>query len=100
MPLEFDTAPGPDHVRVRVHGALDLSGVSTLESAIDATAAPRVLLDLREVEFIDSSGLALLLDRSEAFRADGRELVIIPGPPVRAVLQLAHVEGELVLADE
>ena len=45
-------------------GELDLATAPALEAALDrafASTAPRVVLDLRELEFIDSSGLRTLL---------------------------------------
>ena len=61
------------HIRVSLGGELDLSNVPTLETALDAAidSGKMVRVDLDQLEFIDSTGLALivhLLGRSDAER--------------------------------
>ena len=54
------------------------------------------VLDLRELTFMDSSGLRLILSAHAAARRDGAILEIVPGPPsVQRVFQICGVEDEL-----
>jgi len=64
-------------VTLVVAGELDISTVPYLKdklSGIDHYAAGRVLLDLSELTFIDSTGLACLIAADRDARADGHSL--------------------------
>jgi anti-anti-sigma factor len=76
-------------------GELDLSTVDALQTELeDALAADwrTVVLDLRGVSFVDSTGLGLLLRSHERFQEQGVDFAIIEDPgPVRRLLELAGV---------
>jgi anti-sigma B factor antagonist len=79
---------------IRAVGELDLDSVPTLAAEIAQVrqaGCRRVVVDLREVSFLDSSGLRLLLDCSAEARQDGHTLALIPGPP--AVQRVFEVTG-------
>ena len=85
---------------VRVLGELDLSVVGQLDSEMrraEATDAKSIELDLDQLEFLDASGIRLLLDLDRRSRSNGRRLQIRPAssPQVRRVLELTRV-GELL----
>jgi stage II sporulation protein AA (anti-sigma F factor antagonist) len=72
----------PSCTRLTVRGELDLATAPALAEAVAerrAAGVHRLLIDLSELEFIDSTGLRLLLDVS---RLAGLELRIVPGAPV------------------
>ena len=75
------TEPGPDGDTVVVlAGELDLYRVPALtEGTPGAADAHRVVVDLREVTFIDSTSLALLVQEHRRLRAAGHELVVLVG---------------------
>ena len=57
------------------------------------------MLDLRDVCFLDSTGLRLLLSWQAACAADGARFSVIPGPPVvERVLEIAGVAAHLTYA--
>jgi anti-anti-sigma factor len=64
-------------------GELDLAGAPELSAALnDAKDAGRVLtVDLRELEFIDSSGLGVLVRFNNAALSAGYTYAVIAGPP-------------------
>lgn len=69
---------------VQLHGELDFSNRSELQEQITRVLRSEpgvVILDLRNLRFIDSSGLHVVLHADRAARAQGARLVIIPGPP-------------------
>jgi anti-sigma B factor antagonist len=71
-------------VRVVPVGELDLSTGATLDRRLrelHESGSGRLVVDLRRLSFMDSSGLRLLLRWNEAVRADGAELSLIAGPP-------------------
>lgn len=89
---------------VAVSGEIDLSVIEDLEgrlAPILAESPDPLVIDLREVTFVDSSGLRFLLKLNEGAQADARRFVLVAaGDPVVRVLQLAGVDGRLeVVAD-
>jgi anti-anti-sigma factor len=80
---------------VRFAGELDLATVPDAEVAVAQARdgeGRRLLLDLRELTFLDSSGLRLILQIERACRLDGCDLEILPGSRgVQRVFDLAGV---------
>ena len=73
---------------VRVQGELDLESAPALERALSQLAAGgRLLIDLDAVEFMDSSGLAVLLRARQAAQQNGHRLAVrFAGSPTIARL--------------
>lgn len=97
-PVDFwiDVEPQLDTVRLIPVGELDIATVGELRSELDAlieAGFDRIVIDLRRVEFMDSTGLHALLEACE--RADhlGWELAIVPGKPV--VQQIFEITGTI-----
>jgi anti-sigma B factor antagonist len=84
-------------------GELDLANAGTAESALEdslAQASTPLIVDMRELEFIDSTGIALLV--STLSRNDGDIRVsFIPSdfPAVTRVLELTGLAERLPLAE-
>jgi anti-anti-sigma factor len=56
----------------------------------------RVVLDLREVSFIDSTGLRAVLEIDSAGRAAGVEFAMVPGPAgVQRIFDLTGTDAAL-----
>lgn len=94
-------------VRVRLRGELDLSGAGRLEESLDRLAADGrpVVLDLRELTFMDSTGLRVLLQAAERARDDswdlrmlapagGEALMTIEETGAAALLPIERMPGE------
>ncbi len=91
-----------DGVRViAVSGELDLSTASDLERPLEdavASADAAVLIDLSECEFIDSTGIALIvrawqrLDRGADGGGSGRVVICSDNEQVRRVLEITGLE--------
>lgn len=76
---------------VRVHGEIDLSNAHEVSSEISVVMgqeARRLVVDLSDITYLDSAGVALLLRLAERLRFRRRELhLVVPrGSPVRRVL--------------
>jgi len=73
---------GPDSVTVHAAGELDIATAPLLEQTLRSTElrARRVVLDLRELTFIDSSGARVIVDASVRARRAAHRLVIVRGP--------------------
>jgi anti-anti-sigma factor len=94
-PFSVRVKPERDVVRVIPVGELDIATVHELERAIrellDA-GFRRLVIDLRELDFIGSTGLRLILTLDAASRQDGIDFALIPGPhPVQRVFEISGV---------
>jgi anti-sigma B factor antagonist len=75
--------PDDETVHVTVHGALDLVRAYDFDDAmrrIERDAPTRLLLDLRPLEFLDTTGLSRLLAVQRRCRRARRRLVLVRGP--------------------
>ena len=91
-------APG-----LTVRGEIDIATSPQLKLALDKAIRESVgafVLDLCEVEFLDSSGLNLVLRARAALAREARPLAIVcPPGPVRRVMEIAGVDDLLFLYD-
>jgi len=74
--------PRAGRLDAALSGEIDLSTVAELEERLGDSleAGPRLLVvDLREVTFLDSSGLRLLLHLDERQRSAGGRMVLVRG---------------------
>jgi anti-sigma B factor antagonist len=80
-------------------GEIDLASAGTIRRAADdafTAGALELWLDLTAVEFMDSSGLRVLIDTRQSASANGRRLLVIcPQGPVRRVIEISGVEAAL-----
>jgi anti-sigma B factor antagonist len=102
--LAFDIAhhADGDNARIAVTGEVDMTTGDRLERQILAAEErqPATLtIDLTGVEFIDSTGLQLILDADVRAKEAGRRLVVAAGTSEAArVLALAGVADRLTVA--
>jgi anti-sigma B factor antagonist len=94
------TVDDDDPIRtvIRVEGELDLGTAPKLSDLLDgpAAAGKRVVLDLTECGFIDSSGLrALLSARSAADTAGGSLALVVADPNILRVFEVASLDQVL-----
>ena len=94
-PFRCEVDPDRASVRVRPVGELDLATVPIVDAQLSELVAAgftSLVLDLRELRFLDSTGLRLLLTWHAKARAEGVDLRVIPGPaPVQRVIEVAGV---------
>ena len=84
-----------------VHGDIDIAGGPTLESYVlrSANGMP-IVLDLREVEFIDSSGLRTLLSASRRARQENTVVRLRNvGVAVRRMLEITGTSGQFEIEE-
>ncbi len=83
QPFRADVVVGRDEVVIALAGELDLQSAAVLErevAALHAAGRERVVVDLRAVEFIDSTGLRVLLGLHRGAENAGRHLSLVRGP--------------------
>jgi anti-sigma B factor antagonist len=71
--IEKDLANG--HREIAIQGELDLAVADQLQEALVRCKAERVAIDLADCEFIDSTGIAVIIQASRKAREDGRRVV-------------------------
>jgi anti-sigma B factor antagonist len=84
-----------DYTLVRLRGEVDLSWSQQVRRAIlDALgASAKVGVELSQVSYIDSSGIAALVEGFQAARGKGQQFgLIAASKSVMAVLQLARLD--------
>ena len=93
-----------DTVRVSLSGELDLSSALTLEEELRRIEdrRPRVLvLDLRRLRFLDSTGLRLILAaHARAIKRGGKLTIVQGSDAVRRIFRLTGVAEKLNLFDD
>lgn len=99
--LDVDIQSSAGRVDASLSGEVDLSTVAGLERRLDeviGASAEVVLLDLRGVTFLDSSGLRLMLRLDARQREHGGRLVLVRGGRrVARVLELTGADERLEL---
>ena len=84
-------------------GVLDLETVRAAEAAIadaEQHRPNRIVIDLSEVEFIDSTGLRLIVSADARIRREGRQLELVKGPDrVHRVFRMTLMNERLAFID-
>ena len=95
--IEVDRKDGA--ARVRPVGELDLGTIEELDarlSELRAEGLRRLVVDLRELTFMDSTGLSLTVRWSLESERDGFDFALVSGPgQVRRLFELTGMEREL-----
>lgn len=89
LEIEFD-----DHI-IRVRGEIDAHTAPSMAAALQR-ATGSVTLDLADVDFVDSSGLRVLIESHQDLEERGDRLTIAnPSPPVQRMFELSVVDDYL-----
>ena len=86
-------------------GELDLATAPEFEAAVVGAldSGRRVVIDLRELDFMDSSGVRVLITAHAKAGEDPDRLTLVrpaPGGTVTRILEIAGVEEALHMVDE
>jgi anti-anti-sigma factor len=94
------TNGGLDAAWVHVGGELDIATTPQLERTLDASRARVVVLDLRELAFIDSCGMHAIINAGIRARQAGRRLVLVRVPTnVNRMLTLTGSSDQVEIGD-
>lgn len=88
---------------IGVSGELDLASSPALQEELETGAASRadlVIVDLRQLEFMDSTGLSVLVRAHQRATEHGQRFAVVRGPQqVQRLLSLTGVADRLTLVD-
>jgi anti-anti-sigma factor len=95
---------GDDRATVlAVSGELDLASSAELEEAlhnVNHAGAELLILDLSELEFMDSTGLGVLVKANQRAQEAGRRFALVKGSPqVQRLLSLTGVADRITVAE-
>jgi len=99
VPLDFAvvTESGPTGASLTLRGELDMASLPLLEAAVAPQRGNgrRLVVDLRDLRFLDSMGLEFLIQ----LNAD-TELVVVRGPrQVHRLFQVMEMDSVLTIVD-
>lgn len=92
----FNTDETTDVTVVSFHGRLDLDGVDEIEEQFRAVAADalRVLVDLREVDYVSSSAIRMILGKMRSVRSNGGQMALCRLQPlVHKVFEMTKLDS-------
>jgi anti-anti-sigma factor len=103
-PLELRTENDHGAPRLVLSGELDLASAEELEAQLkqlESSEPELLVLDLRELEFMDSTGLRAVIAADARARDRGARLVVVRAPEeVDRVFRLTRMDQHLELVDE
>lgn len=101
--LSVEVARDEHRLTIIPMGELDMSTVAKLDDAVraaEATDTKRIVIDLSQVTFMDSTGLKLLLEAGARARANSNRLRLVRGSRrVQRVFELTKTEAILPFLD-
>lgn len=101
--FSVDVQDGEQAVLIGVSGELDLASSPELERELErgtASEAELLIIDLRKLEFMDSTGLSVLVRAHQKATQSGKRFAIVKGPQqVERLLSLTGVAERLTVVD-
>jgi anti-sigma B factor antagonist len=91
----FEESVDDETQLVQIHGDVDLKTARSFRAALDEAAQDgkqRLIVDMSEVPFMDSSGLAALIGAQKAFRDQTRLIVVCPDN-LRRIFEVTRLDS-------
>ena len=103
-PLQVESGREGERARLTLVGELDIATVPRLQEAVEealAAGPSELIVDLRALGFLDSSGLRQFILLADRAREEGWSLVLVrPEKAVLAIFQVTRAEENLPFVDE
>lgn len=96
MGFSIDLERGDEFWTLTLGGDLDYSECSAFRMHIDRilqASPPATIIDLSGIDYLDSSGLGLLLSLSREYTGQGKRLVLVTNDTVDNILGLTRLTG-------
>jgi anti-sigma B factor antagonist len=102
--LEVRTESEGTTVRLALTGELDIAGAARVEQElerIERESPATIVLDLRELAFMDSTGLRVIVAADSRAREHARRLVIVRGSDtVQRIIEMTRLHERLEIVDD
>jgi anti-anti-sigma factor len=89
--------------RLRLAGELDMATAPEVERALEdalGSGCSRIVVDLRELSFMDSTGLVVLARWELGSRMDGYDLAVIPGrAPIQRLFTITGLDTQFTFEE-
>ncbi len=96
MALDIDLDQEEPYWTLSLSGDLDYGECASLRMSIDRilrSAPQSTIVDLSKLDYLDSSGLGLLLSLCKEYGAQGGRLVLVTNETVDNILSLTRLDG-------
>jgi anti-anti-sigma factor len=98
--VETGALPGlPGGVLIRVNGPIDAKSVTAFKAEMDSLRGRRIrsfVLEMGEVRYVNSTGIAYLINLAESLQEGGRVVVLVNvQPKVKVILETMGLVGFL-----
>jgi anti-anti-sigma factor len=104
QPFSVTVSSDGDKATVALRGELDLSGVDRAREAIEEaeeSGASLVVLDLSALDFMDSTGLEVVLRAARRAHDTGRRLIVQrPSRYVKRLLEMTAIDQSLDIVED
>jgi anti-sigma B factor antagonist len=101
--LDLNTENDGDTVRIVLTGELDISTAPRVEEElrrVEDGRPPVIVLDLSALEFMDSTGLRVIVSADGRAREEDRSLRLVRGPEaVQRIFRVTRLDERLEIAD-
>lgn len=102
--LDLTTEADGTTVRLALDGELDISSAGDVErelARIERDCPPMLVLDLRGLDFMDSTGLRVIVAADARAREQSRRLVVVRGPDaVQRIFRMTRLDERFEMVDE
>jgi anti-anti-sigma factor len=104
-PFAIDIDEREDRVVVIPRGELDMASAPELEQAVmpRLQSGAWIVLDLRSLDFIDSSGLRVVVGAHRSAEERGGRFTCVrgaPGSTVHRIVEIAGIDGVIEMVDD
>jgi anti-anti-sigma factor len=104
QPFSVTVSKDGDRATLELRGELDMSGTDRLRVALEQAEEPPsglLVLDLSKLDFIDSTGLEVLLRAARRAHDSGRRLIVArPSRYVRRLLEMTAIDQTLDVVED
>ena len=103
--FKIDTTESGGRVEIAIEGELDLATAPQLQAEFqrvdELEGVELVIVDLRNLAFLDSTGLEAIVKLEARSRAKGTELVVVRGPrAVERLFAVMQLDQKLRIVDD
>ena len=104
QPFSVTVSKDGDRATLELRGELDMAGTDRLRVALEQAEEPPsglLVLDLSKLDFIDSTGLEVLLRAARRAHDSGRRLIVArPSRYVRRLLEMTAIDQALDVVED